>query len=82
MANINDIKNEVQNCLNNKFKNLIYDFESNLAQLINSEIKEYDLDWCEEDGNSKCVTTKDEIVEEAINKIVKAELEVLFKYAN
>ena len=79
--NINEIKEETKKYLENKVTNLIYDFESNLAQIINTEIKEYNLDWCEEEGNTRDIGIKDEIVEDFIKHFTRAEIDILFKNA-
>lgn len=73
-----DIKNDVATTLKRELEKVIAEYEDNLAMQMQSEVRGYNPDWCETDGSSKASDKHDELVQDAICQIVKAELEVLF----
>lgn len=73
-----DIKNDVATTLKRELEKVIANHEDNLAMQMQGEVGGYNPDWCEFDGSSKVTNKHDELVEDAICQIVKAELEVLF----
>lgn len=78
MSISSDIKNDVATTLKRELEKIITNHEDNLAMQMQSEVGGYNPDWCESDGSSKVTNKHDELVEDAICQIVKAELEVLF----
>lgn len=79
MADISRIKNDVATVIKRQVSDLLNKYEENLALTMNFEVSGYKSDdFAVQDGTSKHAYKHDELMEDAINKIISAELLMLF----
>lgn len=74
-----DIKNDVTKIVQTKLLKALDSVEDNLAAQIMQELPEYNMDWCGDDASSRISARSRDIIEDAVNQITKAEVDVLFE---
>ena len=75
---VKEIKDNVATTIKQKLSAIIAEYEDNLAISMQGEVKDYNPDWCSDSADSHEVFIHDELVETALNRLVNAELKVLF----